>query len=596
MADVSTNGLLIRKTGGKLPLLRYIVPFTVDYDMQSFSEVCHRLSERGQWKVMTRSELVPSHEEDLYDFFYKNLTTTASDGMVLGDRDTNIGVCFSSTDTNYKTLYYHYIKDGIREVKEFYITDRGLVLFKNGISLFWYDVKVDFTEPDDLVLFQNRFKELNSIHFTKSEANKYHFSDRLKKDNDPDTEVRLYTFGNVIAKELNRWFGEVGFFPSRVNEILRQQNLKALYKEWREKTDAWKKADPNYQRTETFRKEEKAFVQKKNLWVNLTVEDAKRLADEYNMGRTPDKTVAGIVPDRAILYSYIVFDAKEEPGDSEEEKQALISEMCRYAYYFSRGYKESYRVTKDAGEEKKHMFFRHENDLWESALEGTGCFVLVYEHLTDQFNKPRSNSFYDNIRVNEMKGDYFIMLVHLLYQYYSLALYTDKISRILQQDPVKYLEYDDHTEELYDNILNYKVQLDVFFSSCMFKSVSHTTDIGRIYAYIEDNMLIQENTESIRKGLSNLESLAASILEKIQARKKERLENIVSFTGFVIGFITLVLGYDDIFSFATNLQATFGFSDLWHNVIVILVIATLLGMEFILFISLIRYLIKKKKT
>ena len=261
------NRLRIRKLGGKLPFLRYLVPFCVEYRDSDMEAAVRALCESRDFRLLSRADMVPSHEEDLYDFLYSDLVPGRGTEEKGG---TNLGCQLKAQNFEYRQMYYHYVSRGERLTKPFFITQKGLVLFKNGISFYWYDVKIDFEDPDELVLFQNRFKELNVIRFTKSGDNQFHFSETLAEDG------RLFTMGSTIAAELGRYFPQVSYFPARFNEALRQEKLRELKNKRQERLAEWKQQAEPYEQSEAYQAENRRYAAEKEHWLGLSLDEALR--------------------------------------------------------------------------------------------------------------------------------------------------------------------------------------------------------------------------------------------------------------------------------------------------------------------------------
>lgn len=111
---------------------------------------------------------------------------------------------------------YYPKNDGTVTV-EFDITNMGLYLFESRVGFFWYEIgyfkAIDDTDdslssPDELVLFNSKFKELNYGSYTKT----------FKCKDNPES----FTVGNWAAKVIMDAVGDVSFFASRTNTIYKQ--------------------------------------------------------------------------------------------------------------------------------------------------------------------------------------------------------------------------------------------------------------------------------------------------------------------------------------------------------------------------------------
>lgn len=585
-----------------VPFLRYIVPFSYGHNHMNYEEAVNKIMSTGEWKAAKRSDLVPSHEEDLYDHIYSGFVDSKLDPDGGGTLGNNIGAGFVSVNFKRKGMYYHYHEkandelndsnrtkqnnesleingkkyDPTRRILNFTIEDEGIFIFRTGIGFYWYEIKLPEMDADHLVLFQNRFKELNVIRLTRANSDKFWFCNKKE----PGEEK--FTMGTYISLKLHAIFGDVYYYPPRVNEIVRNKKIEQNRKQWKEyaksveeerklnedRQQAEGKAREKYQYSEEFDLKLKAFHAEKHKWENLCVSQAKDMGfiDGYPM----------LVPDRALLFCYVAFNA-EKDVETEEEKQKLIGDMCKYAYFISRGYKESYKVTKNAELEKKHMFLRHENDIWDASLEGVGCFVSIYNNVYNKDGSIKSNTFYDKNRVKEMKGDYFILYLLLLYQHYTLIYFFQTMSNRFSFQPDDYKEYN---ESLYNEIYAFKVGLDIFLSGSVYEAVSHTTDICNLYSYIEDKMMIRGDYENLKRSVSNLENLQSCLLEKKKEAEEEEIgaekddfDKTLGIAGAIIGGLAVLSSIKDVIDLVDTINTKIPLGDIGY----VKLMAVLLG-------------------
>ena len=122
----------------------------------------------------------------------------------------------------------------------FYLKDAGLYLFKTGICFYVYEAifSDDFTNNvdlslDELVVFQNRIKELNVLRGFQSKGLNYYGIYPYDAGRNNNTEkIEFYTQAQVIANDLKSIFGEVYYFPPRVNEIIKMNKKAEIQKKW----------------------------------------------------------------------------------------------------------------------------------------------------------------------------------------------------------------------------------------------------------------------------------------------------------------------------------------------------------------------------
>lgn len=448
--------------------------------------------------------------------------------------DTNIGMFFIPKKPICQNLVYSFF-DEEKKKYEFIISDVNIFIFKTGIGLYVYEASLPYHKSvipgylqclnlEQLILFQNRFKELNVVrgYLSKEEnKNKYCF---YPKGYD---EHEFYTLGREIAVKLHNILGDVFYYPPRVNDILKHKKLHELKLEKKELQKNRKKIN------------NKKYNQKEQFWENITISDFTKLwADELND--------IFIVPDKALLYSYVVMNASDNISN-ENDKEIAFSQFCKDLYYLTRGYKPSYRVSDHAADERKQMFRRHENDFWDASLEGVGDFVLVYDNLFETTpdgqkldkTKQKTDVFFDQIRPLEMRGDYFILYILLLYQHYSVVFFSKKITETIPMQKDVFLNETTDRDIIYSKLRNLKLDIDMFFANCMFEAVAQITDICTIYSFIEGKLHVKKNMESLQRGINDLDALREEIQSKQQAEKDSHVNKILS-TISILAIISII--------------------------------------------------------
>ena len=508
----------------QIPLLRYIVPFS--YGDKSFDEASADILRSGRWKKAMRSDLVPSCEEDLYEHIYTSILDAEN-------ASNNLGTAFLPAVPQQRHMVYRFSRDGV-SANEFHfcLADSGLFIFRTGVGFYVYDAVFsdDFPDnetlsADELVLFQNRIKELNILRGFQSKGTNY-FCIYPYDAGSPaeDGKIPYYTLAQEIAGMLQDLFGKVFYYPPRVNERLKMEKITEIREQWEGARRRFeeKNVHPNQKK---YKRRKQEFDLAKEKWANMTVSDIVR-----QEGLPSDVKV---VPDKALLFSYVVFNTDRELA-SEEEKAGAIHELCRNAYYLTRGYKQSYKVASDAANERAQMFERHENDFWDAALEGAGDYVLLYDHLLDREQRQNYSHFFDTIRPREMKGDYFLLYILLLYQHYSIVLYSRKISETVpgQRDALERITDDE--DRVYAGLRTLKNELDLFMANSMFEAIGQITDVCNLYTYIETKLQIKKNLETLRQGLDGINHLCEDIIRKKERETEEKINSLVTVFGFLV--------------------------------------------------------------
>ena len=539
-----------------LPLMRYIVPFSFGHSGKSYDRAKQDLLTGGQWHIATRSEMVPSHEEDLYDHIYKALM----DDENTSSYDTNVGVDFVPNDPQRSetALIYEFTdQNGALKKYRFSIVDTNIFLFKTGIGLYVYEAKLPVQKSEtelengfcaqlsteELVVFQNRFKELNVLRgYDGTGQNAYRFyedaaelSASLSAENEgsPDVE-RYFTLGSKISKKLNSYFADVFYYPPRINEILRRREMYKYKKLWQERLKRFekKKVKPTSKRFTESKAEIDRQIERLQ---NMTLADLPQVLPEDEAGAVQ------IVPDKAILYNYVVFNAPKNLLGTDEKKEAM-SKYHQALYYLTRGYKFSYKTSDDVSEERAQMFRRHENDYWDASLEGAGDYVLMLENACTEDGKNKPNLFFDAVRPKEMRGDYFLLYILLLYRHFSIVYYSKKISETIPMHLDFYQNNAFDRQNAYEKLSALKKEINIFFSNQMYESVGQITDVCTIYSFIEEKMKIKRNVAALKKGVDNIEKLQKDILNEKQEQKSGKLNKIIGLFG-ILAVISIVCDF-----------------------------------------------------
>ena len=549
-----------------LPLLRYIVPFSFGHSGKTYDQAKQDLLASGKWHIASRSEMVPSHEEDLYDHIYKALM----DDEATSFYDTNIGVDFVSSDPQQSqtSLVYEFIDtEGALKKYRFQIFDTNIFLFKTGIGLYVYEAKLPVNKNgtecengycnqlslEELIVFQNRFKELNVLRgYDGAKQNAYRFyeaEDELPEST-PDSAgepANFYTLGSKISAKLNAYFADVFYFPPRINEVIRRNEINKYHAQWQTERQRFikKQVKPTSKKfidSKTQIDQEIARLQ------NMTLSDMPKLLEDYKGQEIR------IVPDKAILYNYVVFNAPKGLLSAEEKSEAMAN-YHQALYYLTRGYKFSYKTSDDVSAERSQMFRRHENDYWDASLEGVGDYVLILENACTDDGKNKPNLFFDAVRPREMRGDYFLLYILLLYRHYSIVYYSKKISETIPMQLDFYKNHSSKQKSPYENLCELKKEINIFFSNQMYESVGQITDVCTIYSYIEEKMKIKRNISALQKGVDNIEKLQKDIIEEKQEQQTKKLNKIIGLFG-ILAVISIICDFLQVADwFSLNLPA-----------------------------------------
>lgn len=545
-----------------LPLLRYIVPFSFGHSGKTYDQAKQDLLVSGKWHIASRSEMVPSHEEDLYDHIYKALMDDESTSFY----DTNIGVDFVSSDPQQSqtALVYEFIDtEGALKKYRFQIFDTNIFLFKTGIGLYVYEAKLPVNKNgtecengycnqlslEELIVFQNRFKELNVLRGydgTKQNAYRFYEAGDELPESAPDSES-FYTLGSKISAKLNAYFADVFYFPPRINEVIRRNEIDKYHAQWQTKRQWFikKQVKPT---SKKFIEYKTQIDQQISRLQNMTLSDMPELLADYKGNEIR------IVPDKAILYNYVAFHAPKDILTADEKSEAT-SNYHQALYYLTRGYKFSYKTSDDVSAERSQMFRRHENDYWDASLEGVGDYVLILENACTEDGKNKPNLFFDAVRPREMRGDYFLLYILLLYRHYSIVYYSKKISETIPMQLDFYKNPSPKKKSPYENLCELKKEINIFFSNQMYESVGQITDVCTIYSFIEEKMKIKRNISALQKGVDNIEKLQKDIIEEKQEQQTKKLNKIIGLFG-ILAVISIICDFLQVADwFSLNLPA-----------------------------------------
>lgn len=537
----------------ELPLLRYIVPFSFGHAGKTYDEAKRDLLASGKWYIASRSEMVPSREEDLYDHIYKSLTDDQDTSMY----DTNVGVDFIPSDRQelQTSMVYEFMDwEGKQKKYRFRIFDTNIFLFKTGIGLYVYEAKLSINKNDaelengfcprlsldELIIFQNRFKELNVLRgYDGTKQNAYRFYEEANAPvenglSEQDDATRFYTLGSKISAKLNAYFSDVFYYPPRINEIAKRREMHKYSLQWQAQLKKFEKKQVK-PTSKKFKDCKAQIDQQIERLKNMSLSDMPELLADY------EGDEVRIVPDKAILYNYMVFNVPQMPKTAEEKSKAM-SKYHQALYYLTRGYKFSYKTSDDVGAEREQMFRRHENDYWDASLEGAGDYVLLYENPYTEDGKNKPNLFFDAVRPKEMRGDYFLLYILLLYRHFSIIYYSKKISETIPMQLDFYKNPSLNQRCSYENLCALKQEINIFFSNQMYESVGQITDVCTIYSFIEEKMKIKRNISALQKGVDNIEKLQKDIMDERQEQKSRKLNKIIGLFG-VLAVISIICDF-----------------------------------------------------
>ena len=395
-----------------------------------------------------------------------------------------------------------YIPDGLKGEKtrtiNLTISYAGIHLYKNGHGIFWFEIadakgrKTAFADSEELVLFQNRVRELN-----RSRNTWIWEKGNFKTGQEQESEQKPERFGYVIKRKK---LGEKGYSVDYITPFFLggwiQQQLdcleggyqffayrKASYKEWfANYVMAAKKAD------------------------TAPSTDQSLVMNENKTYEGPDYEYA---PDKPILFSYYGFLDGRDPEVCRSEEPEDIRQLT---YYLTNGYKESYHFSPQVGMDMLHPFG---DALWYATQEGA-----AYVSWASQDNRET----YGNIIPMKYRTDYFRLFTKVLYQSFSLLLYAERIQREIPSDSGgKNHKWTDADRKRVQHLFE---EISLFQAKSMATTVSYIHHQSEYFIYLKNRLHIHEDVTSVTSGLDAVNALlqAAHREEKEENDKKEQQE------------------------------------------------------------------------
>lgn len=379
--------------------LRYVVPFKYE---GAFEDALRRIDEQKEIRKNKERKLWERRkaekegaESDLYDYIRNEFRFLEDDKMLPEEKLGCEWIFWRSDEASGKDgqrikelLYY---PEGLKKKNDdkaeewdipeswnLTISNLGLMLFRNGLGMLWYELKIPQTgiTSDQLQMFQNVVRELSrsmpSVVWEK-QREEPDYGIVLSERKGFKTFITPFSFGNWINDVIG--FLQVSYLAERKNSY--------------------------------------SSMIKKNM--NML----KGLKNEVIKKAEPAKNIYPFTPDKAILFSYVSFGQKEE-NDTQNAKYALT-------YHITNGYKDSYHYSDDAANEIKRPF---DDVYWYATQEGAAYLAWPSDDNKEVF---------ESLIPSKVRTDYFTLYMKNLYQSFSLLLYAEKIQANISAINDKYL-------------------------------------------------------------------------------------------------------------------------------------------------------------
>jgi len=456
---------------------RHIIPFSYKCD-GGFAEICQTLEYNADWEVAADY----TGEQDIYEYMNHALSPRENKG--------NVGRSFDYIRRDDKGRILRLLWCRKDENVEIVVKNSGLYLFRTGIGFFWNEIEVlkDDLTCDELVLLQNKFKEYN--HSGNFRSFYEIISDNEASPSEEYDHCPLRRMAFIDGKEQPMYYGCRRFtMGNRVARILEDLKCDIIF-----------------------------YPQRKNCF--STIVDM------------PRDLFAPYVPDKALLFNYVVMDGKEAPGESAHSLEEL-------AFYLTNGYKDSYQMNP---EESSHMYKPFANAYWYVTKSGCGYYIQTNE---------KNDAFFTGTMPQKVMQDYFSLYILLLYQNYTLLKYAGEIEDILSADESDYLADDKDFSSVLEDL---KTRINVFLVKSVYASVSHIQHQNGFYEYAEEMIGIKKDIESITIGLESLEELHRTKKAEQREADMRRRQNQLSLGMGALSLLAIFSAFVDSINFINTMQ------------------------------------------
>lgn len=498
------EGVIIMSKTIMNKVMRYIVPFSFDI---SYDEAVEILDSFNSGKFKLERDIVDragGSESDVYDYIRNEFRYSESENR------NKLGCMFKAVlDGNNPPLQLVtdsklFSNEIIGKSDIFILENLQILLGRNGIGFFFYSFKkqnspnngnADQIDIDELVEFQNRFKELCRNDQELSFWNKVTITKANRET------VQIPSFGIKEEKVINGDVKEYSYYEpfflgSWISDILSVINVKFTAE----------RKNPSGRIVETLKKRDLTCIERTNYRYSVVDSNVESSYVQY-------------IPDKALLFSYCAFEESEN-FDETETVQNLI--------YLCNGYKNSYAIKKDAVND---VFMPFANVFWYTTQEGCAGVAMP---------KAESREFLQNGLLSKVKEDYFTLYVKCLFQSYSLLKYAERIQNELSA------VRSDYTDAAEDNSFeDLTGAINVFLTKSMATSVSHITHQSDFYIYLKNRLHVQDDVTSVTSGLESLSEIQKSNVERKEAEKSDRIQAIIGLFS-VLAIVSALLDAHDL--------------------------------------------------
>ena len=438
---------------------RYIVPFSYEKEEASYEAIYEGLCGSEEWAL---AEL-RAGEQDIYDYIL--------DAFATKENKSNVASAWNYERKDKKGRILQLAWRLPKRDKEILVEIReaGLFLFRSGIGLFWFEPVFPKNQLtlDEMVLFQNRFKELNrgdnvlSFYQIVDDSMRVDVEEgQTTLEQNPegiDQCVNFSLIGREGSRQLKFWACKKFTMGNWIARLLGTLPCPVRF-----------------------------YPERKNCYPNA----AHMVPEDY----------PAMVPDKAILFHYVVM----------AEQETTKEDLLHAAFYLTNGYKNSYMMVQEI---ESQMYKPFENAYWNVTRGGCGYYVRCREE---------NQAFYTGDMQSKVIRDYFLLYILLLYQSYTLLYYSEKLQAVLSADTREYLE-----DVAYTDILEkMSTEINGFLVKSVYASVSHIHHQNGFYEYAENVLGIKADIQSITIGLDSLEELQKMKLHEQETKNEKEVEEM----------------------------------------------------------------------
>lgn len=582
-----------RKEGRQMAgdrMMRYIVPF---YFEGAYDNVCRRVSEvTDKWQP---DRMACRH-------VYRHIYQTVNNAE--GKKEKQGSAWRKSKQAPFIHLWLKLKKDDARYAV---ISDYGMYLFRTGIGLFWYEIDFKDTEitADQLIAYEDLLqtfglnKREDFVYRVVGKKNFTILNQRVySEENQPVLQIKEEkALENEILTEVHHrihtLFGKYvylsGDFETQCQiPVLEKVNNKRIdFCLTRLESDATDgKAYINYKEIEGFSIQQWIMEQLKDLDCGLSFYMVQGIRNKKDRESQSGEKMSV----RALLYNYFAFEKEVDRQINEVHHDQILLDR---ASFLTAGHNQSFLRSADVS---NYVYQPFKDAYWYVCNSGCGCYVYKNEG---------NRQYLENNLSDDVRRDYFIIYILLLYQLYSLIHFSEKIEYELSADAKDYL----NSTEVYNlKLKEIQAEINTFLLKSVHTSVSQVQSQNDFYQFAKQNLRLREEIQSLTAGVDFLEEL----LETQEDQRKQERDNAeqlqrqqeedkLSVGVAVLSLLAILSAFADGIGFLDEIRDAGGLVALCQQDImylIVLVVILLIGLVALVVCkdSAVRYLRSKKKN